>query len=110
MKSNQCVVLAVCTAAAALTALAGPQKTYFTIVDHPVSSSMGQMFTDGSQMFILGAASTFDEMATDSRLTGLKVIHYDAVLDLPAMTGRMWGRSRKEHPDGAWDGYWTGAE
>jgi hypothetical protein len=108
MKSNQYAVLAVCTAAAALTVLAGPEKTYFTVVDNPVSSSMGQMFTDGSQMFILGAESTYNEVATDPRLTGPKVIHCDAMFDLPSMTGRMWGRSHKEHPDGAWDGYWTG--
>lgn len=85
------------------------KKTYFTIVETPVGiPAMGEMFTDGPRMFILGAESAYEETATDPRLTGPKVIHYDAVFDLPAFTGRMWGRSHKQHQDGTWDGYWTG--
>jgi hypothetical protein len=112
MKCKHYTVLAVCAAAAAVmvssTALAGPKKTYFTILENPVSSSMERMFTEGTKMFIFGAESTYEEVATDPRLTGPKVINFDAVFDLPAMTGRMWGRSHKEHADGTWDGYWTG--
>jgi len=90
-------------------ASAGAKKTYFTIVENPVGiPSMGEVLADGEQLFILGAESSYEETATDPRLTGLKVITYDAVFDPTDFTGRMWGRSRKQHPDGAWDGYWTG--
>jgi len=90
-------------------AWAEAKRTYFTIVENPVGGpSIGEVFTDGQQLYLLGTESSYEEIATDPRLTGPKVITFDAIFEPPALIGRMWGRSHKQHPDGAWDGYWTG--
>jgi hypothetical protein len=92
-----------------LPAWADAKKTYFTTtVGSMTTVDPGTVFTDGQLLYIMGAISSYDEVATDPRIAGPAVVHVNAVFALMTITGSMWGTARRERADGAWDCHWVG--
>ena len=90
-------------------AWAGGKKTHFTTTLVTLAGPpSGTVFADDENLYIMGSESAMTEAASDPRVTGSAVITVDAVFDLQALTGPMWGKSHRPHANGAWDGYWTG--
>jgi hypothetical protein len=88
--------------------LAEGKKTYFEGTETSTPTDPGTMFTDGQFLFIKGARSAAIDICNDQRLAGYSVITYDAILELPDQTGRMWGTYHLSNQGGSWESYWQG--
>jgi hypothetical protein len=89
-------------------ALAGPPRTAFSGVE-TVGGYAGPpvIIPAGSRFHVLVTQFATEE-ATDPRVSGDSTIGVQAIWDLPAMTGPMWGTFRLVNAGGEWTGHWQG--
>jgi hypothetical protein len=90
-------------------AWADAKKTHFTTgVGSMTTVDPGTVSTDFQQLYINDAISTYDEVASDPRISGPAVVHVNAVLDFTTTAGRMWGWAVRDRGTGAWHCWWVG--
>jgi hypothetical protein len=90
-------------------AWAGPPRTYFTGMETVDGFSAGPVLIPAGSKFHFLATQLGVEIATDPRVSGDSFIGINAIWDLPAMTGPMWGSFRLVNADGEWNGHWQGS-
>ena len=109
-KHVYCVLFAIgLVALLAGPAWAGPPRTHFTGFEIVDGFSYGPVVIPAGSRFHVLATQLGVETATDSRVSGDSEIGVNAIWDLPAMTGPMWGTIRVVNADGEWDGRWQGS-
>lgn len=96
---------------------AGAWKTPFkTTVGAMLTIDPGLMLTDGVRLYITGGRSTYDEDASDPRISGPALVTVNAAFEFtpqpvgpPLMTGPVWSTARRERGDGGvWVCHWVG--
>ncbi len=106
------IALAVC-AICFIAMLAGPtyadaRKTPFTGTETVVGGLPPTIIPAGDKFHVL-ITQYAEDTATDERISGNSTIIANAIWELPAMIGPMWGTWRLVNSGGEWNGHWQGS-